>query len=166
MRKHLGNLDMRKRPDLGARVYEILAKISFTVTRDGKKYRITALPGFIFDGASIPWIFWTLVGSPFTGRYVFAALMHDIIFGGEFFDRPTCNWMMLEEMQKDGCWWITRNTIWLGIKTGSWTTWMRHTPESIAECRKYATMELIGGKNEKKPRHSHRNFAHVSVVSV
>jgi hypothetical protein len=33
--------------------------------------------GTKIDGASIPWIFWTLIGSPYTGRYRKASVVHD-----------------------------------------------------------------------------------------
>jgi len=38
--------------------------------------------GFITDGASIPRIFWSLVGSPFTGKYVEVAILHDYLYSG------------------------------------------------------------------------------------
>jgi hypothetical protein len=34
--------------------------------------------GSIIDGASIPRVLWTLVGSPFTGDYVYASIVHDV----------------------------------------------------------------------------------------
>ena len=38
--------------------------------------------GFVTDGASIPRIFWSLVGSPFTGKYVEVAVLHDYLYSG------------------------------------------------------------------------------------
>jgi hypothetical protein len=43
-------------------------------------------PGFVFDGASIPIWFWFLIGSPFTGRYREAAVIHDWLCKQQ--DRP------------------------------------------------------------------------------
>jgi hypothetical protein len=37
----------------------------------------TAKAGAILDGASIPRAFWTLVGSPFRGKYRYASVIHD-----------------------------------------------------------------------------------------
>ena len=42
---------------------------------DGKEYWIPA--GYWFDGASIPSIFWMLIGSPFLPQFWAAALPHD-----------------------------------------------------------------------------------------
>ncbi|SFP60235.1 DUF1353 domain-containing protein [Hydrogenimonas thermophila] len=38
--------------------------------------------GFVTDGASIPRIFWSVVGSPFTGKYVEVAVLHDYLYSG------------------------------------------------------------------------------------
>lgn len=48
--------------------------------------RIAALPGLEFDGASIPTVFWVLIGSPFTGKYRKAAVIHDTLCAIQ--DRP------------------------------------------------------------------------------
>lgn len=36
-----------------------------------------ALPGLIFDGASIPRAAWSIIGGPFAGKHRRAALLHD-----------------------------------------------------------------------------------------
>lgn len=40
-------------------------------------YNYWTYPGDQTDGASIPRIFWRLIGSPFTGKYRWAAFLHD-----------------------------------------------------------------------------------------
>jgi hypothetical protein len=40
---------------------------------------IPALPELEFDGASIPTLVWPLIGSPFTGKYRKAAVIHDTL---------------------------------------------------------------------------------------
>ena len=45
--------------------------------RDKKGDLHVAWKGMIFDGASIPRLFWRLIGSPFTGKYRVAAIIHD-----------------------------------------------------------------------------------------
>jgi len=44
------------------------------------RYRIVIKKGFIYDGASIPKLAWSFVGSPFTGLYLEAATVHDAIY--------------------------------------------------------------------------------------
>ena len=46
--------------------------------KDALGHKLQAEPGFTTDGASIPRGLWTLVGSPFTGKYRNAAVIHDV----------------------------------------------------------------------------------------
>jgi len=45
---------------------------------DAERVRWEAPTGTRIDGASIPRVLWTLVGSPFTGRYRRASVLHDV----------------------------------------------------------------------------------------
>jgi hypothetical protein len=45
---------------------------------DAYGHTLTAEPGFPTDGASIPRVLWAVVGSPFTGKYPKAAVIHDV----------------------------------------------------------------------------------------
>jgi hypothetical protein len=45
---------------------------------DPDHHTLVADPGFSTDGASIPRALWTIVGSPFTGKYIGAAVIHDV----------------------------------------------------------------------------------------
>jgi hypothetical protein len=54
---------------------KVLQTYSYT---DGHGHTLTAEPGFVTDGASIPRALWTIIGSPFTGQYVGAAVVHDV----------------------------------------------------------------------------------------
>lgn len=53
----------------------VLNTYSYT---DADGHTLTADPGFTTDGASIPRALWTIVGSPFTGLYLGAAVIHDV----------------------------------------------------------------------------------------
>jgi hypothetical protein len=48
---------------------------------DPRGMRWTAPTGSVVNGASIPRAFWTLIGSPFTGRYRRASIVHDVACG-------------------------------------------------------------------------------------
>ena len=45
-----------------------------------KMHNITIKEGFIYDGASIPELSWSLIGSPFIGEYRIPALIHDAFY--------------------------------------------------------------------------------------
>lgn len=44
---------------------------------DDNKVEWEVLPGFISDGASIPGVFWSIVGQPLSPQTIEAALIHD-----------------------------------------------------------------------------------------
>lgn len=54
---------------------KVLQRYSYT---DAQRHTLTADPGFVTDGASIPRALWSIVGSPFTGQYIGAAVIHDV----------------------------------------------------------------------------------------
>lgn len=93
--------------------------------------------GFKFDGASIPRAFWWLIGSPFTGKYRKAALLHDALYAAELYEREVCDNKFDEVMEKDGVNWFKRNTMWLAVRAGGGFVWSKHTKESINKARKY-----------------------------
>lgn len=55
--------------------YMILLEDFSYIDPDEKTW--TAKYGTVIDGASIPRIFWTVVGSPYTGKYRTGAIVHD-----------------------------------------------------------------------------------------
>lgn len=76
---------------------------NMTLTRDfayidasGKRW--TAPKGTVVDGASIPKVFWSVIGSPFEGPYRNASVVHDI--GCE---EQTESWEDVHRMFHDAC---------------------------------------------------------------
>jgi hypothetical protein len=55
--------------------WQLLEDLTYTA-KDGEIW--FAPKGYKTDGASIPPIFWPIIGSPFTGYYVSAAIIHDV----------------------------------------------------------------------------------------
>ncbi|MCM1003592.1 MAG: DUF1353 domain-containing protein [Candidatus Gastranaerophilales bacterium] len=44
-----------------------------------KSYNFTIPKGYCYDGASIPRLFWRVVGSPTDNKFLIAALIHDVL---------------------------------------------------------------------------------------
>lgn len=63
-------------PDVPNRNVRVIEDFTFTQASDGSVWE--APSGSLVDGASIPRVLWTLVGSPFTGDYVYASIVHDV----------------------------------------------------------------------------------------
>jgi hypothetical protein len=66
-------IDTPGAPNRNVRVIE-----NFTFTEAANRTVWVAPRSSIIDGASIPRVLWTLVGSPFTGDYVYASIVHDV----------------------------------------------------------------------------------------
>lgn len=63
----------------------------------------TVPAGFVTDGASIPKIFWSFIGSPFTGKYVEVAILHDYLYSGaEDISFKEANRIFYEGMRRVG----------------------------------------------------------------
>lgn len=71
--RFVGNVDARWL-DNNAREMMLLSDFTYI---DPTGFHWVAQKGTIINGASIPSIFWPIVGSPFNGRYRFASVIHD-----------------------------------------------------------------------------------------
>lgn len=63
---------------------------------------IAALRGLEFDGASIPVWAWPLIGSPFTGRFRKAAVIHDTLCHLQQRPSRACHWIFREMLRALG----------------------------------------------------------------
>lgn len=63
-------------PDAPNRNVRVLDDFTFTQADSGLVWDAPA--GSMVDGASIPQVLWSLVGSPFTGDYFYASIVHDV----------------------------------------------------------------------------------------
>lgn len=95
------------------------------------KFEIHVKKDFIYDGASIPRLFWTLVGSPFTGTHTRAAFIHDALYASELLPREEADWLFLEILQECGCGWFKRNLMWSSVRIFGSSVWAKHTIESV-----------------------------------
>lgn len=69
---------------------------------DSKGILWTASEGRRINGASIPRIFWIIVGSPYTGNARRAAAFHDCGYEDQYHTREETDLMFLDAMLADG----------------------------------------------------------------
>ena len=79
-------------------------------------YEIIVKKGFDFDGASIPKWLWSIIGSPFTGNYVRAALFHDGLYACCTLDRKLSDEIFLDLMKEDGVGYFKRYSMYLAVR--------------------------------------------------
>ena len=82
--------------------------------------------GFITDFASIPRVLWPLL--PPDGSYAKAAVIHDYLYtyqaiGGRWITRKQADQVFLEAMEDSGVGFITRMTVYAGVRFGGWIAW-------------------------------------------
>ncbi len=94
--------------------------------------RILVQKGFVYDGASIPRIFWRFIGPPAAGKYAHASLLHDWLYVEQSLSkfgtlvkitRKEADDLMLAIMKDDGVSWWQRNAIYRGVRLGGGRAW-------------------------------------------
>ncbi len=91
--------------------------------------------GFITDIASIPKIFWSLIGSPI-GKYAAAAVTHDILYKygiyskgdnpKEKINRGKSDWVFVDAMRVLKVAWWKRRSMWFAVRVGGWRPWNKY----------------------------------------
>ena len=99
-----------------------LAALSY-ITRAGKVIYVPR--GFITDGASIPKAFWSTIGSPFTGKYKRAAMVHDWLYHTVSTTRIYADQIFLEIMKERGVSLWKRLSMYRAVRTFAWIPWNR-----------------------------------------
>lgn len=83
---------------------------------DARVWKVPA--GFVTDGASIPAELWSLIGSPFTGKYRVAAVFHDAAYRTLGVARGDADNMLREASLELGCEHWRADAIYEGVRLG------------------------------------------------
>jgi hypothetical protein len=84
--------------------------------------RWTAVAGSILNGASIPEPLWSSVGSPYTGDYRRASVVHDIACATPGVVRREADDMFYWACLAGGCSAAQAKVLYLGVRIGSWAS--------------------------------------------
>lgn len=84
-----------------------------------------ALPGQDSDGASIPRLFWRLLGHPFHGPFRRAAILHDAYYRLQYagISRRAIDLMLYDALLHDGCPKWKAAIIYASVRAGGWRAW-------------------------------------------
>jgi hypothetical protein len=85
---------------------------------------ITVPIGFCTDGASIPVALWSTVGSPYTGKYRRAAILHDFMYHTPTLAKDDADSIFLEAMLLDGTDGLQAHAIWEGVHLFGRRAWI------------------------------------------
>lgn len=78
--------------------------------------------GTIINGASIPRTLWSSVGSPYTGDYRRAAVVHDAVVGKEGVLRKEADAMFYHACLAGGCSLLQAKLLYAGVRVGAWAS--------------------------------------------
>ena len=93
------------------------------VAPDGTEYPVH--DGTVTDGASIPRALWSIVGSPFTGRYRDVAPWHDQEYKRKGSNEAAANRILRDASIGLGCPRVLAWALFLGVSVGGWWSWRK-----------------------------------------
>lgn len=132
--------------------YELAQDFYFPATVGGWNVVVHVTPGFRSDGASIPRMLWPVFGSPYDPDIITDAIAHDALYRGEIVPRKDADDTFRDLMAKSGIGKWKRRRFWIGVRLFGWITWLRHTPESVAEARRHISLAFAGKAKHKQER--------------
>lgn len=95
---------------------------------DGRVWNVPG--GFVTDGASIPCELWSLIGSPFTGKYRVAAVFHDAAYQTLGVARGDADNMLREAALELGCEHWRADAIYEGVRLGGLSAYRQDQAEA------------------------------------
>jgi len=101
-----------------------IVKEEFVYYSEEQKQRIVVNVPYKTDFASIPRIFWTLIGPP-GGLYTEASVIHDYIYTNltHRFTKKEADEVFLEAMKELGVGWFRRNIMFAAVRVGGSGNW-------------------------------------------
>jgi hypothetical protein len=100
-------------------VYELV--YSFDVFCGGWYVAIKA--SFRTDGASIPRLFWRVIGHPFQGDYLGPAVVHDALYQSEALTRAQADCLLYDLLLANGVGRCRAWTIYRAVRMFGWSAW-------------------------------------------
>ena len=112
---------------------QLYTKKDFEFTWGNKTYIIPA--GFMFDGASIPRIFWSLIGYPLESEFRVAALIHDWCYRTRCVSFMDANKLFLRRLKSQGVSYWKRGLMYSSVVCGGYLTYRGTNKESLEQIK-------------------------------
>lgn len=122
----------------------ILKEFSF---RDPKGKEWVAPASYIVDGASIPRPLWSLIGSPYTGDYRRASVVHDKACDdadGDRRARRAADRMFYHACRAGYCTIVEATLLYIGVRIGAWMSY-------VPAWNSAAPLERVGPRVARSP---------------
>lgn len=106
---------------------EVVEDFEYHVGSEDSNEVIKVPKGFVTDGASIPKIFWSIIGGPW-GKYGYAAVVHDYLYHIKIYTRKKSDKIFLEAMGVLGVSKWKRITMYWAVRLFAWHPWKYRKP--------------------------------------
>lgn len=116
--------------------YMLRDELSF----ENSKYKVTIKPGLLTDGASIPKVFWSIIGCPLNGKYVGSALIHDGLYASHVLSKEESDLLFLDMMEDNKVALWRRKLMYWAVKFGGGSAYNSKSAKYIAETKNYVTV--------------------------
>jgi hypothetical protein len=126
--------------------YYILNSTIEAKTTKYTKYKICVSAGLWTDGASIPKILWSFIGSPLTGRYVRGAIVHDALYSAQPISRKECDLVLLELMEQDNVPRWKRLSMYYAVKLFGWSHWNKRNNDTKKKNKVQTFVNIVKDK--------------------
>lgn len=146
------NIIINSRPPLSPRDdgrYETFTNWRIIIETPGPDFSIIIRKGFIFDGASIPRLFWRVWGAPFASPRVIAALVHDWLYRSHVTTRAFADKVYYKTLRRVGYSFFSAGTEWLMLLVFGWFAWRSHNFETQLSAR---TQGVFGVETSKRSK--------------
>jgi hypothetical protein len=94
---------------------------TFSFTDPNGKVWIAPI-GAVVNGASIPRPLWSTVGSPYTGEYRRASIVHDVACDSKEISRKDADVMFFHACRAGGCDPVQARLLYAGVRIGAWAS--------------------------------------------
>lgn len=121
---------------IGDQLYDLVEPLVY----DNGLIIIQVNPKFDFDAISIPKVFWALIDSPFTGKAVKPAVLHDALYASEYFDRKTCDDYFIKAMESEGVGYVKRYAMYYAVRMFGGQVWKGHNKNEVKSYRRFITI--------------------------
>lgn len=98
---------------------------------DPQGRRWEAPKGSVTNGASIPRTLWSSIGSPYTGNYRRASIIHDIAIRTPAIVRSEADTMFYFACMAGGCMLMEGKLLYAGVRVGTWASLTRNFAEDV-----------------------------------
>ena len=109
----------------GSRIMTLIEELSYT-DRNNTEWKVKK--GAELNGATIPRALWSVIGSPYVGRYRRASIVHDYFVGEgsnpdvSYSERRKADKMFFRACRADGCSLKFATLLYIGVSVGSWAS--------------------------------------------